>query len=624
MYRNRVTTALVLLIFCFLVTAIAGPALQAQEQEQPKEQETESPKRPARQDTVVVTGEAQPIPLDEADRSVTSLDTRSAPELFRAWTDYVQLDPALDLQQRAPNGVQGDLSIRGATFNQSLVLVNGFRVNDAQAGHHNLDVPLPLQSVQRIEVLHGSGSTLYGSDAIGGAVNFIVVPPAVTELRLGTGIGNFGTNNQYGSASYASDRLSEQISVSRDFSTGFAPDRDYRSLALASNSRFKTRLGQSSLLLGYSDRPFGADGFYGNYPSWERTKGWFASLSQQITERTELDLGYRRHTDDFILLRDNPGYYQNNHVTDSWQAALRRNQPLWQNAKLFYGIEGYRDSIDSSNLGVHARNRGAGYVNLDIRAWRRFSFSAGVREELYNDFQSEVSPMASAGVWLTSKLKVRATVSHGFRVPTYTELYYSQPGLIGNANLKPESAWNYEGGIDYQVSNRITTMLTVFHRRERNDIDYAHPADAPTAVFQAQNIDRLNFTGVETTLRFRPRAGQQLDFSYAALHGSQDALANLVTRYIGNYPSHNGFVAWQGSLPGRFTARTRIGVTQRLGQESYPLWDLSAARDFGRFSTYLQMANLSDSRYQEIPGVAMPGRSVVGGVEFVLSAKVRK
>lgn len=575
---------------------------------------------PPQQETVIVTGEPQPIPLDEADRSVTLLPVREVSTLFGNWTGFVQLDPSLDFAERAPNGVQGDLSIRGAGFNQSLVLVNGFRVNDAQAGHHNLDLPLPLLSLDRIEVLHGSGSTLYGSDAIGGAINFIVTPPAATELRLGTAVGNFGTNNQFGSATYASPKLSEQLSFSRDFSSGFTTDRDYRSLAIASDARFTSSLGLTSVLLGYSDRPFGAAGFYGDYPSWERTKAWFAALSQQLGERTEFDLGYRRHTDDFVLVRDDPALYQNNHATESWQAALRRTQPLSQNIKLFYGVEGYRDAIASSNLGGHARNRGAAYANLDVRAWHRFSFTAGVREEVYGDFQSEVSPMASGGVWLTRKLKLRATASHGFRVPTYTELYYSQPGLVGNAALKPESAWNYEAGLDWHATSRVTAMVTAFHRREHNDIDYVMPVGGTT--FTAANIDRLNFTGVETTLRLDLPAHQRVDLSYTGILGTQDALAGLVTRYVGNSPSSYGVIAWQGSLPGKLLARTRLGVVQRASQpDAYALWDVSARRQFQRFSAFVQFANLTSTIYQEIPGVAMPGRSVTGGVEFMLAAR---
>jgi len=98
--------------------------------------------------------------------------------------DFLKLDPSVDLRERAPNHIQADLSIRGGTFGQTLVLVDGMRVNDAQTGHHNLDLPLPVESVERIEVLKGSGSAFYGSDAVGGVINLITREAEFSEVRL--------------------------------------------------------------------------------------------------------------------------------------------------------------------------------------------------------------------------------------------------------------------------------------------------------------------------------------------------------------------------------------------------------------------------------------------------------
>jgi len=136
----------------------------------------------AQSQSIVVTGAAVPIPLAEADRDVTVLPL--APNerpLFDSWFELLQLDPALDLRQRAPGGFIADLSIRGATFGQTLVLLNGLRLNDSQTGHFNLDLPVPLDMVSGMEVMKGSGSTLYGSDAIGGGVNVLT---QVTKERL--------------------------------------------------------------------------------------------------------------------------------------------------------------------------------------------------------------------------------------------------------------------------------------------------------------------------------------------------------------------------------------------------------------------------------------------------------
>ncbi len=327
-----------------------------------------------RKESVVVTGTFAPVPANEIDRSVAVIDTRASSLLFNHWSDYLGLDPSVDLQQRAADGVQADLSIRGSTFAQTLVLLNGLRMNDVQSSHHDMDLPLPTDSLERIEILRGAGSTFYGSDAVGGTINFITGPPAYSEFRVGSAIGNFGTNQESLSADMVGDKLDEQLSAARDFSSGFRPDRDYRSFTIFSNTGAQSELGRTLVMLGYGDKPFGADQFYGNFNSWERTKSWFAGLKQDLGDKTEFDLGYRRHTDEFVLIRDNPSIYENNHIDESWQAALRRKESLGQNSTLFYGGEGFHESIESNNLGNHARSHGAVYADYDVRAWRRFLF----------------------------------------------------------------------------------------------------------------------------------------------------------------------------------------------------------------------------------------------------------
>src|SRR3954453_9273735 len=117
---------------------------------------------------VVVTGSWQPVPLEESDRSVQSNALSQSALLFASPADVFSLDSSVQVQGRAPNGVQGDISIRGGSFAQTLVLLNGIRLSDAQSAHHNLDLPVPLDAIGNVEVLRGSGSTLYGSDAVAG------------------------------------------------------------------------------------------------------------------------------------------------------------------------------------------------------------------------------------------------------------------------------------------------------------------------------------------------------------------------------------------------------------------------------------------------------------------------
>jgi iron complex outermembrane receptor protein len=567
-------------------------------------------------ETIVVTGTYEPLSLDEIDRAITLLPVRDQSLVFHSLVDVLRLDPSLDVQARAPDGVQNDLSIRGSSFGQTLVLLNGLRLDDVQSGHHNMDIPVPVDSVARIEVLRGSGSTMYGSDAVGGVINIITEPPETTELRLRTALGNYGINQQEGSLSGAFGSLSEQLSFSRDFSSGFLPDRDYRSLQLASTTRFATALGSSDVTLAYMDHPFGADQFYGAYPSWEDTKTWFAGFRQALGKKTSASFAYRRHSDLFVLIRDQPAIYTNHHHDESFQAALRRSESLVTNTELHYGVEALHESIVSNNLGTHARSRAAAYAALDFRALKRFSLSISAREEVYRNFSAAFSPTAAAGYWLSRRVKLRASASRAFRVPSYTDLYYQDPANLGNPNLRPERAWTYEGGVDWNPGSRVHGDVAVFQRRERDGIDYYRAS--PTDLWHALNINNLSFTGVESSLRLSPSRSQTIDFRYSWLLGTQDTIPVGYTKYTFNYPTHSGVVAWQASLAGCMVVRTRIGILDRSSQNTYALWDVSASYTRGRVHPFLQMSNLTSASYQEIQGVAMPGRTVIGGVELVV------
>jgi iron complex outermembrane receptor protein len=562
-------------------------------------------------ETLLVTGTYDAIPLEEADRDVHLENISPARSLLgNTPVDFLKLDSSVDLQQRSPNGIQSDLSIRGTNFGQTLVLLNGLRISDVQTGHYSMDLPLPLESIDRIEVLKGAGSTLYGSDAVGGVVNFVTRTPELSDFSVRLGLGNFGTNQQRADGTFILGPWTQSVSFSRDFSTGFAPDRDYRDLQFGSLSHLKEGIGSTDITLGYSDRPYGADQFYGNYNSFERTKVWFAGLHQNFGDQTTVDFGYRRHSDLFVLFRDNPAYFTNRHVDDSTQTAFRRFEKLGLNTRLHYGAELIHDGIDSNNLGQHTRTRGSAFVALDVRALRRFSFSLGAREEVYNS-QSQFSPSATAGYWLSTKLRLHGSATHAFRLPSYTDLYYHDPANIGNPDLKPEKAWDFEGGADWDFSRHFRAAINIFSLRERDVIDYVRAS--PTAIYEATNFDKLNYTGAEASLHYDGFA-----VSYTALHGAFDASQVLQSKYTAYYPSHEAVASWEGSLKRGITLRTRVGALQRYQRDPYGLWDVYAAYTRGRVHPFLQLTNLTNTVYQEIAGVAMPKRSVLGGIEIRL------
>jgi vitamin B12 transporter len=596
---------------CLLVGAAVSHAQQAQQPSALPEIRT----------TVVVVGTPSPLTEAESSRSTATLDVQLTALVYGDAQDLLRSDLSVDLQQRGGGGTQSDVTIRGGSFEQTLVLLNGFRINDAETSHFNLDLPVVSDALATINVLHGAGSALYGSDAVAGVVDFITAAPAPGwSLKVRAGGGSFGEQEQAAVFAWGGKRASEVLAGGREFSDGFIADRDYRSEEASSETRAHSSAGDTGLLLAVSDRGFGANQFYGNYPSYERTKGWFAALSQQIDTKTQAALAYRRHTDEFILLRNNPAAYENNHVDTSWQGAVRRVQPLaLHGASLFDGLEANTDEIHSNSLGNHGRNRGAGYAGFEWLGEKWGTLSAGAREEIFSGGTAVFTPDIAASVRLKHNVKLRASTGRGFRLPTYTDLYYSDPTTIGNPNLKPESAWSFDGGVDWYASAKLALSFTAFHSVQSNAIDYVRP-DA-TQKWQAQNLNGLRFTGTESSVDWRPLTGQEFRLSLTTLAGAQSALNGLQSEYAFNYPVQNASAEWIGRWKNGLLLRQRLRVVNRIDRSVYPVWDASAAYEGKRIQPYIRAANLSNTNYQETLGVQNQTRAFIVGMEFVLSRR---
>jgi len=598
-------------------------------------------------ETLVVLGSPVPVPLAESSASVIVLPVKDNVLLLESPQELLREDSSVFLEQRGAGGGQTDLVLRGGTFEQALVLLNGFRVNDSQSAHHNLDLPVPLDALDSIEVLHGAGSTLHGADALSGVADFLTSAPSASALRLRSGYGSFGANEESLLGTLARGRWSGRLTADRNFSNGFMADRDYRNEDTSFENWVGSRLGISDILLAASDRSFGANQFYGPYNSWERTKGWFASGRQELGSRTEAAFGYRRHTDEFVLLRDDPSIYENNHIDGSWQASLRRTLPIESSSLLLFGLESDGDSIRSYNLsngsvsyalGIHARNRGAGYVDLNLRpAKRRWSLSAGLREELLSGgLQSVTSPHLAASIRLTDNVKLRASGGYGFRLPTYTDLYYSDPATIGNPKLKPESAWSGETGIDWVMSKRLILSATGFYNRQHDTIDYVKAASLPNLLLPAScdainiwcaaNLSGLRFAGVEASATWAVAKGQKVQIAWTQLFGAQPLLNGLQSEYALNYPVENLHAIWTTGLGHAMIMTNSVAVARPYQQpgippwntSAYPVWNAALAQTSWKLRPYLRLENLSNTGYQEIRGVDMPGRSITGGISVWL------
>jgi iron complex outermembrane receptor protein len=225
--------------------------------------------------------------------------------------------------------------------------------------------------------------------------------------------------------------------------------------------------------------------------------------------------------------------------------------------------------------------------------------------------------MISATQWLSQTTALHASVGHGFRIPTYLDLYYSDPTTLGNPNLKPESAWNFDAGVSWYPRPDVAATITAFYSRQHDTIDYTRASEADP--WQASNLPGVRFKGVEASVTWQPKSTQRFLLGWTNLVGAQSALHGLQSEYVFNYPVNNARMEWAQQISRQAVLNTRMGVVERFGRSTYAVWDLSLARQAGRLRPYLHMTNLTNTGYEEILGVRMPPRGFAGGLEVVLT-----
>src|SRR5262245_18478567 len=250
--------------------------------------------QPQLHESVIVTGSAEPIPFETVGRAVWVLTRADIAKLpVQSIEDLLRFTSSVDVRARGPR-VQADFAIRGGSFGQTLVLVDGIRINDAQSGHHNSDFPLTLDDVERVEVLFGAGSSLFGADALGGTVNIITrAPDAATAGAMV--VGQYGLAGGRARTAFGGPRIAQSIAGEAVRSSGFDVDRDFETLAFST----RTDIGSKTrVVFGFARKDFGANGFYGPSPSRETTDQTAVALTQafQLSSwRATLQTQYRTH-----------------------------------------------------------------------------------------------------------------------------------------------------------------------------------------------------------------------------------------------------------------------------------------------------------------------------------------
>ncbi len=589
--------------------------------------------------SAVVIGNRAEVPLQSVGHTfdvLTRSDLASLP--ISSVVEALQFIPGLDLRQRGPRGVQADLSIRGGTFDQVLVLINGIKMADPQTGHHVLNIPVPLENVERIEVLKGPGARLYGQNAFAGAINIVTRHPTEEGLVLRATGGDFGYAGFGASGTLQRGGVTHTLSYGRDIAAGYRDNTDFDVANLFYQATLPTAGGVFEVIGALSDRAFGANGFYASAAAkqqFESIQTSILALSHKRTWRgTSLNqrLSWRRNQDEYVFVRNNPSLYRNLHLshTYGYDGYLSR-QGRWGRSGVGVEIQGV--ALASNNLGH--RERFVGNLLLEHAfafAHERLTVTPGLTLNYLSDAGARALPAIDLLFHATDALRLYANAGLTYRVPTYTDLYYEDPANVGNPNLVPEQAYAYELGAQYNV-REWQLKGAAWQRTGTNLIDFQRDT-VPGAKWRATNLNEVTFRGFEASVTARRLRNwlALVSLGYTYIDGEVDAaFTETQSRYALEQLRHQ-FVARatvtfgeRVSLTGGLRYADRVNdplpspdPTVRVAPRDYTVMDLRVDYRRRAWTVFADASNLNNQFYTQSNGVPLPGRWARVGLELRL------
>jgi iron complex outermembrane receptor protein len=587
---------------------------------QARAQTTNAPTPPRLSETVVVTATAAPTSIDALGRAVVVLTRDEILQLAVASPfDALRLASGVDVRARGQLAAQADVSIRGATFGQSLVLLDGIRLNDAQSGHHNAEVPLPIAALDRIEIVTGPASAVHGADALGGTITFVSRRDA--HQLIDVQAGQFGYAAVQASASDgwlpAAVTATGWVSRSGEFDvpaeSGTIRSVDRGLVQGGAGVRVISGAG-TAFSLHHQRRAFGANQFYGNSPSKEWTDQTLGSAAWRHLDGSwtiETRVTARNHGDHFRWDIARPGFAENRHRTNAIDGGIVLHRDLGSGRRVSVGAGGGGDRVTSTNLGDHGYARGHGFVEVMTPLGPRATMQTGLRVDRYSSFGTALNPSVAAAVAVTPAVRLRASLTRAFRVPTFTELYYTDPANLGRADLRSETGWAVDTGMELTTGPWLVGVGG-FTRWDERVIDWvrADPAD----LWRSTNVRDVRTRGLELTATGRLSTAF-VRLSLTAQRVDAPALT-LLSKYVLEYARYSAVVAGAVPVGGGVRLGGHVDRRVRYDGQRYTIVGVRVSRRLGRADLFLSGTNLLNARYTEIPNVVLPGRWLLVGLSL--------
>ena len=571
-------------------------------------------------DSITIKSSRINLPFKENSRTISIITSETINESPATnLVELLQQEAGIDVRRQGIYGMQSDLYVRGGGFDQTLLLIDGIKVEDPQTGHHTLNIALPLEVIKRVEIIKGPAARIFGQNAFTGAINIVTKSNDSVKNNAGFQLGSY---NQQHAATTLGTRVgttSLMGHASVNSSEGYRYNTDFNNQNYFVKSSFNTAAYPIEVLAAFSERKFGGNQFYAidAKEQYEETQSSLVGVSTTLQKgnlKVNPQLYWKRNQDMYLYIRNSPSVYRNLHISNKIGGQI--NAAYISNIGITgFGIDLAKVEMESNRLGY--RNRWMGTLFVE----HRFSFlnnaldvTPGVSVGYFSDFETNAFPGIDIGYTINENFRIYTNTGYTYRTPTYNDLYYVGSRDEGNENLVPEEAISQELGLKY-FGDKISATVAFFNRDSDNLIDYTKDNEADK--WKSNNLTSLNTRGVEVQLSAPFKLGrynQSFKLGYAHLNEDLKAVRANFSKYIINSLNHHLTARLKSQFTKNLTHSFVYKFAERATGESYSVVDAQLKLLIPGLELTVTANNIFNTDYVETGIVPMPKGNLLFGI----------
>lgn len=575
-------------------------------------------------DSVTIESTRIDLPFKENSRTISIITAEvieGSPATNLA--ELLQQEAGIDIRRQGIYGMQADLYIRGGSFDQTLLLIDGIKVEDPQTGHHTLNIALPLEVIKRIEIIKGPAARIFGQNAFTGAINIVTKTNGDLKNNVGFQLGSYNQQHATATLGKSLDKASVMGHASINSSEGYRYNTDFQNQNYFLKSSFNTKTTPIDVIATFSERKFGGNQFYAinAKEQYEETQSSLVGIST-IIKRGDLKISpqlyWKRNQDMYLYIRNNPSVYRNLHISN--KVGIQINSSYSSSFGVTgFGIDVAKVKMNSNRLGNRERWMGNFFLEHRFSLLdNKLDVTPGVAVNYFSEFDFNAFPGIDLGYRINDSFRVYANAGYTYRVPTYNDLYYVGRQDIGNENLVPERAISEEIGLKY-FGIKLNASVAFFNRDSDNLIDYTKENEDDK--WQSNNLKRLNSNGIEAQLSSPFKLGQytqSLSLGYTYLNEDLGTVKSNFSKYVINSLNQHLTANIKTQFSKNFSQSVVYKFADRANGENYSVVDVQLKLMINTLELTLTGNNIFNASYIETGIVPMPKGNVLVGLRAFL------